>query len=282
MKSVLIRVLCCLAGLASPLALAQGAGAGEGLVETIHTVKLARGSTLTVLVNKRIDASPTIAVLLFAGYPGILKIRSEEGKVSYELGGNFLVRARRFLNNDSLFTVMVDCPADQWARCDDRYRASDEHAGDVAEVIASLRKDFGAQKFYLLGTSYGTVSSSHLAKALAGSIDGAVHSATFTDPRPNPGAHGSMMRGFDWSQAATPQLFVHHKNDPCDVTRYASVMSRKKDLPLITVEGSANARGEPCKAFSEHGFVGREKVVMSAIAEWISTRKVAALVGSEN
>ena len=275
-------VFCCLVVLPIPAALAQGSAANEGLIETFHTVNLSRGIDLNIVVSKRKDATPSIAALLFAGYPGVLKIRNEAGNITYNLGGNFLIRARRHLNNDNVFTVLVDCPVDQWDSCGDSYRVSEQHAADVADVVTTLKQKFGTMQAYVVGTSYGTVSSSFLAKNLGGRIDGAVHTATYTDPRTGARAHGVPMRNFDWSQATVPQLFVHHKDDPCDVTRYSSVLASRKNLPLVTVEGSRNPRGDACQAFTAHGFVGRERAVMLAIGDWIISRKVAVLISEDN
>lgn len=272
-------LFCCL--FVIPATHAQDA-ASQGLDETFHVVKLSRGGELNIVVSKQKNATPTVAVLLFAGYPGILKIRNESGNITYDLAGNFLLRARRHLNNGSNFTVMVDCPVDQWSSCDDRYRASEQHAADITDVINTVKKDFGAQQIYILGTSYGTVSSSFLAQNLGDKIDGAIHTSTFTDPRSGKNPHGAPMQSFDWSKAKAPQLFVHHKDDPCDVTRYSSIVARKKELPLITVEGSENPRGAACEARTAHGFVGREKAVMFAINDWITSRKVAVRVSDGN
>jgi hypothetical protein len=259
------------------------AQANEGLTETMHTVRLSRGGELRVVVSQRTGTQPNIAVLLFAGYPGILRIEEAPQGFRHELGGNFLIRARRFLNTDRLFTVMVDCPVDQWHSCDDLYRASPQHAADITDVIADVKGRLGAQQVYLVGTSYGTVSTSLLARALAGRIEGAVHTATFTDPRAGRMAHGAPLRDFDWSkQPAAPQLFVHHRDDPCDVTRHASIEKRRNGIPLITVEGAVEPRGEPCLARTQHGFVGRERVVMQAIGAWITERAVPGTVGERN
>jgi hypothetical protein len=279
-RTSVVPVLGCLSLIIPSLALADEAKAAEGLNETFQAVKLSRGGDLNILVDKQKGTTPTVAILLFPGYPGVLRLQNSGGNITYDIGGNFVVRARRFLNNASNFTVMVDCPVDKWSGCDDAYRSSSQHAQDVSDVIAAVRKNFGAQKVYLLGTSYGTVSTSFLARNLTGKINGAVHSSTFTDPK-GVNSHGAVMASFDWTQAKVPQLFVHNKDDPCPVTRYASIQERRKTLPLITVEGSRNAHGEPCEAFSPHGFVGREKVVMNAIGDWISTGKVTPVVGSE-
>lgn len=261
-------------------ALAQGDVAREGLSESLLRVPLARGGALNVMVSRRAGATPDVAVLLFPGYPGILKLREEGGRVAYDLAGNFLMRARRFLNTERVFTVAVDCPDDELASCDDAYRASPRHAADILNVVAAVRSALGAHNIYLMGTSYGTVSSSFLARALEGRIDGAIHTATFTDPRFGAKSHGKPMAAFDWTKTRVPQLFVHHRDDPCEVTRYASVLARKGDIPLISVEGADNPRGGACQAFSAHGFVGRERAVMDAVHGWIVDGKWPVTVGS--
>ena len=276
------RLLCALLALVAcvPAALAQRSLASDGLTESVQRVALGRGGDLNVLVSKRSGTTPSTAILLFAGYPGILKLREEAGSPAFELAGNFLLRARRFLNTDKTFTVAVDCPVDQWNACGDEYRSSAQHVADIADVIAAVKAAHGAQQVYVVGTSYGTVSSSFLARGLAGKIDGAVHTATFTDPRSGRQAHGAPMASFDWSKAEVPQLFIHHRDDPCELTRYASVVARKGNVPLITVEGVANPRGEACLAFTAHGFAGREGAVMTALQQWITERKLPAVVGA--
>jgi hypothetical protein len=44
-------------------------------------------------------------------------------------------------------------------------------------------------------------------------------------------AIGAPMASFDWSKVQAPQLFIHHKDDPCELTRYASVVARKGNVP---------------------------------------------------
>ena len=263
----------------APLALAQGAGASEGLTESLHRVRLTRGVDLNLLVSQRTGTQPAIAVLLFAGYPGILKLREEDGKVVTEMGGNFLIRARRFLNTEQVFTVAVDCPADQQSACGDRYRSSAQHVADVAEVVVVIKERYAARQVYLAGTSYGTLSTSFLAAGLGQKVDGAIHTATMTGA-PRRATHGLPMASFDWSAARLPQLFIHHKDDPCAATSYASVVARRKDIPLITVQGAVDPRGDACQARTQHGFVGRERVVMAALHDWVTARKLPAVVGA--
>ncbi len=275
----LARALALALTLAAPGAFAQGAGASEGLTETLQRVPLGRGVDLNLLVSQRTGAQPAIAVLLFAGYPGILNLREENGAVVTDMGGNFLIRARRHLNSNQVFTVAVDCPTDQLKRCDDAYRTSAQHVADIAEAVDAVKAKYAVRQVYLAGTSYGTVSTSFLARDLGGRADGAIHTATMTE-MPRRGGHGLAMATFDWSAAKMPQLFIHHKDDPCWATPYASVVARRKEVPLITVQGSVEPRGEPCQARSQHGFVGREREVMLALHDWVTTRKLPQTVGA--
>ena len=277
-KHCRLALLAALTLSASPSAPAQNR-AGESLSESVVQIPLARGTEISVLLSQRIGAAPSTAILLFAGYPGILRLREEAGLPAFGMGGNFLIRARRFLNTANTFTVAVDCPQDQWNNCGDAYRSSAQHAQDIQAVIAAVKAKTQASKVYVVGTSYGTVSTAFLAAALPGHVDGAVHTATFTDPNRRSNAHGQPMATFDWSRATVAQLFVHHKDDPCGATRYDSVVARKGSLPLIAVQGSDNASGPACEARSPHGFVGREQVTMQAIHDWITDRKLPATVG---
>ncbi len=77
-----------------------------------------------------------------------------------------------------------------------------------------------------------------------------------------------------------PQLFIHHQDDPCVATRYASVVARQGAVPLITVQGTEDPRGDPCQARSQHGFVGRERVVMRALHDWVTERLLPEFVGA--
>jgi hypothetical protein len=266
----LLATSCLLLAMFAPTGHAQGP-ASEGLTEALHTVSLSGGGTLSVMLSRRTGSRADIAVLLFAGYPGVLRLREEGGAVVFDLAGNFLLRARRHLNSDRVYTVTVDCPAERLSDCGDAYRSSPQHTADIGDVVAWLREKQGAKQVYVVGTSYGTVSTAFLARGLEGRIDGAIHTATFTDPRAGRNAHGKPMAAFDWSIARVPQLFVHHRDDPCDVTRYSSVVARRGDLPLITVEGASNPRGKACQAMTE-------RPVMLAIHAWIIDRKVAGVI----
>ena len=90
-KTLALALLTALVLPSSPPTLAQ-TRANEGLVETVLRVPLARGSEISVLVSQRTGTTPHTAVLLFPGYPGILRLSEEAGVPVFGMGGNFLIR----------------------------------------------------------------------------------------------------------------------------------------------------------------------------------------------
>jgi hypothetical protein len=258
-------------------ALAQFEQASEGLEERMIVAPLSRGGDIRGLISKKPGSNPQHVALIFVGAPGILRLTEESGVFKYRMKGNFLARARRHLVDDHIMTVLVDCPTDEWDGCNAHYRRTERHVEDVKVLIAALSQDLGAVNFTIIGTSLGTVSSAHLARGLAPLLKGAIHTATFA------GVHNytwdAGMSGFDWRQAKTSQLFVHHEDDPCHVTPYRELKNAIGGLPLITIVGSQGVNGPPCEAQSQHGFKGRERETMRAIAAWISNGVVAHRVG---
>jgi hypothetical protein len=72
-----------------------------------------------------------------------------------------------------------------------------------------------------------------------------------------------------------PTLLVHHRDDTCQVSRYADASGLVRELSgaprreLVTFEGGAPAESGPCEARSPHGYLGREPDVVKTIADWI-------------
>jgi hypothetical protein len=84
------------------------------------------------------------------------------------------------------------------------------------------------------------------------------------------------VRVSDVRQVKIPVLWVHHRDDPCLYTQYSKVKQYAEETmtPIMTVTGAGNVRGNPCDAFSQHGFVGREIRTIKAILSWIHTGQV--------
>ena len=80
---------------------------------------------------------------------------------------------------------------------------------------------------------------------------------------------GLVLNGIDLSKATMRQLLVHHQDDPCDLTPFAPLKKYEGVIPIMRVKGQDNPHGADCQAFTAHGFVGRERVVMSSIGDWL-------------
>jgi pimeloyl-ACP methyl ester carboxylesterase len=264
--------------LAALLVGVPGSGAGaadvasEGLVEQIVETRPREGVYERSLLSRRPGGEETWLVVAFPGWPGILRLRDEDDGFAYDLRGNFLIRARRHLVSDRIAVAILDCPSDHQEACGDVYRSSEAHIEDVRQQIAALRKRLPAGiRVALLGTSYGTVSSEVLAVRLGDEIDAAVHTASITVPTET---RFRPLLGLDVTRARSRQLFVHHVDDPCDVTPFSGLKRYEGVVPILRVVGLGSPRGPACEAFTAHGFVGRERVVMLAVAGWLLTGKV--------
>lgn len=226
-------------------------------------------------------AQPTdTALLYFRGYPGIARIQSAADKQANLQP--FMRMNQRLFAQEGIALVVVDCPTDQWgapgprvSTCLDSYRSSKEHADDVRGVIARLRTEHGFSKIFVMGHSFGTISSRWLARNLGGEISGSIHSASMNGP--NPRGYATSFSGFPYDAIAAPLLHVHNENDACPYTPYA-VVKDYAGQNLVTVRGGI-PEGDPCGATHLHSYQGREALVARAIISWIKTQKVERLVG---
>jgi hypothetical protein len=225
-------------------------------------------------------AKPTdTALLYFRGYPGIARIQSVADKQANLQP--FMRMNQRIFAQEGIALVVMDCPTDEWGMagdlptgCLDAYRSSKEHADDVRSVIAKLRED-GFSKIFVMGHSFGTISSRWLAKNLGSEISGSIHSAAMNGQ--NRRGWATSLSGFSYDSIAAPILHVHNENDACNGTPYLTV-KRYAGENLVTVRGGVG-EGDPCGGRHLHSYQGREEVVVRAIISWIKTNKVERLVG---
>jgi hypothetical protein len=221
-----------------------------------------------------------IALLYFRGYPGIVRIQSVADKQANLQP--FMRKNQRLFAQEGIALVVMDCPTDQWTStvsrvtsCLDSYRSSKEHADDVRSVIAKLRDEHGFTKIFVMGHSFGTISSRWLAKHLGSEISGSIHSASMNGA--NPLGYANSLAGFSYGAIAAPVLHVHNENDACPHTPYA-VVKEYAGENLVTVRGGVPS-GDPCGGTHLHSYQGREEVVVRSIVAWIKTGKVDRLVG---
>jgi len=246
----------------------------QGLKEALISVDLADSKKqVGVYSNKLGSEKPTRLAVLLPGYPSVVRPIVEAGVMtSSKLNGNFLIRSRRFLVDNNIASLIVDCQSESGDYCSSSYQASKQRQMDVDQLIAEVRaRNPSITEIWLIGTSMGTVSSSFMPIHNPTGYAGAIHTASITEPY----AKNSYreLGGFDYKKVATSQFFVHHAADPCYLTTYtgAKSITDKYKIPLVTVTGGSDFQGNPCQAFTEHGFRGKEKEVMTAIGEIIKT-----------
>lgn len=249
-----------LLSLAGPLALGSPcAAAGEAL----RTLETRPGVTQPFLLV-RPDAAPVASVVLFTGSEGVAGLA----------GGNFLVRNRQRFAEQGFLVAVVDVPSDHktgygW------FRTSKEHAQDIAGVIAALRRE-APVPVWVVGTSMGTVSAANAAARLKdGGPDGVVLTSSVTR---RSAVARITVRDVDLDEIRVPTLVVHHESDRCVVTPFvdasmlARLLTRAPKKEFMAFQGGAPA-GDPCEAFSAHGFMGIDAEVVTAIADWIKATR---------
>jgi hypothetical protein len=213
--------------------------------------------------------SPKATVVLLAGGHGGLQITASG---SFGWGkGNFLVRSRQLFADQGLLVVVVDAPSDrQSPPYLSGFRGTRQHVMDLKAVIAWCRKQADVP-VWLVGTSRGTESAAYAATYLSGhdGPDGLVLTSTIlTDTKE------FSVPVLELDRLRIPVLVVHHVQDGCSHCAYADVpklMDKLVNAPkkkLLPVQGGVS-QGDPCEAYSHHGFNGIETEVVKKIAAWM-------------
>lgn len=237
--------------------------------ESLVTVASPRGPGITqsylwTIANESIQ--PRNIFLLFPGYPSVMNLRQEEGGViKFELGGNFLIRARKLFAGSTDAAASLDAPSDERTRFEDNFRTSTDPAQDIAAVINNMKQRYPQARIVAVGNSASTTGVAHLARNLPGNIDAVALTATVTVSNTKAGMWG--LGSFDFGQIRQPLLFAHHIHDTCDKSPYDRI--QKLNYPLITVIGQDPPKSAPCQAKNAHGFWGRDEQVVEAIRAWV-------------
>ena len=219
----------------------------------------------------RVPEKPQAIALLFSGSGGLIQLRNEDGEIKFS-SGNFLVRSRAEFVNRGIVTAILDAPSDQqggWGMGDE-FRLGGEHFIDVAAVVADLNKRFPALGIFLVGTSRGSVSAAALGARFGERMAGVVLTATvFRQTGRNSKEPGIGLSRFDFSTIKAPLLLAHHVGDQCATTPYGDAARLSDKFPLITVWGGSPPQSDPCEAFSQHGFLGKEPETVEQIVNWM-------------
>lgn len=216
-----------------------------------------------------------IAVLLSGGY-GLLKLRQTESGITWDqAGAEFLVNSRdRFLDHETAVAI-IDTPSDEVTiGLVPKFRKSDKHVADIRAVVGDLGTRFPGAKIFLVGNSMGTISAAYVGAALGKSVDGVILTASVFEWTPSSWRflYDSNLSDFDFARIQVPLLVVHHVDDKCVATPFASTQKLAGKYPLMVVRGGEPVRDNGCGPLGPHGFLGREGVVVTEIKNWMHGR----------
>jgi pimeloyl-ACP methyl ester carboxylesterase len=247
------------------------ASAGARSQATTRVVDLPTRPGVTERMVVIAPDQPKAALILLAGGPGRVRI-TDNGAILNE--GNFLVRSRQLFAQHGNAVIVLDTPSDHSGGMPVSFRDSDDHVTDLVAATEWARKQW-SKPVWLVGTSRGTQSAAHMATNTAGtrdSPDGIVLTSTILDrSRRDPGIP---VPEEPLGKLRIPVLVVHHEQDPCPICA-PSLLPRLMDkLPaatskLLTFSGGQST-GDPCEAFSYHGYNGIEPQVVDAISDFIA------------
>lgn len=260
-----------LVGAALALALLAGGATAGALEASVKTLEPRPGVSVSFFLLQP-QGPPVASVILFSGGDGVINVKNSHLRNWGR--GNFLVRTRELFAGEGLLVAVLEVPSDH-ASGYGRFRASKEHAQDVAAVIASLR-EIAPVPVWLVGTSRGTVSAAFAAARLrkGGGPDGLVLTSTVTE---RSRVVTDTVVDADLDEIRVPTLIVHHKQDNCVVTKYdvarllAKEFKKSARVAFIDFTGGASV-GDPCEAFAYHGYNGIEAEVVHTIAAWIKAK----------
>ena len=245
----------------------RGAGDVASLAWEDVTIPTRAGVRQRLLLAKAGNAG-TKAVILFMGGPGTPITFPREGGI--RLSGNFLVRSSALFAEAGFVTAIIDAPSDRSEGVNFSFRQSSQHHADVRAVVDFLVSE-GAREVYLIGTSNGTMSVAYLASVI-------------THPR----VAGYVLTASGRSivsyagEIRDPVLMVHHTDDGCAGTQFSDAQttfnaitnSPRKEFVSVS-GGDPQISPSPCQAQTAHGFLGKERETVAAIAEWINTGTVS-------
>lgn len=215
-----------------------------------------------------------VALLYFRGWPGIAQIKeASDWKLRWNL--NFFYKALDHVLDQDITLVLMDCPTDEWGlngrnptRCNDDYRSSRQYADEVRQVMAQLRSKMGIRKFFILGHSYGTISSRWLAIHLGDEIAGSIHSASMTGPAGGVSSqYGVSHSKIDMCKAKAPYTYLHNADDQCRGTSFAAIQAIAGEK-LIVLQGGGTT-GDVCGGKHYHSYEDRELEAAQAVVNWM-------------
>jgi pimeloyl-ACP methyl ester carboxylesterase len=226
-----------------------------GAARADESLELAPRPGVTETVVFTASAAPRANVVLLVGGNGVLAVTQK----------NFLLRVRGALAAGGLNVAVVDAPSDRRSGLDPHFRASAEHAKDIAAAVAFV-KEKADLPVWLVGTSNGSISAANGAVRLGpAQIAGAVLTSSVWT--------GGMSL-VPYSQIAVPVLVVHNRDDGCAWASFAGAelaLTQLANAPakdFLPVSGGIS-KSRPCDALAPHGYYGIEGQVVPQMITWI-------------
>ena len=242
-------------------------------IEKILTVDALNGSKQSGVMSYLTQATePKILVAIIPGNPVLARasVNFFTGKVLIQQEGSFVVRERLRLLDSDIATLVLDCRSDFSTACEDSYQMTEQRFKDIRPILDLAKSSFPSiRQVWLLSTSRGFFTSAAMPQYANNYFAGVIHTASVVDLVVKyPGVI---------AKSTTPQFFVHHADDPCNITKYATAKQAAETIqaPLITVFGGSGYYGGACQAHTQHGFKGMEDQVMATISRIIKTGLVA-------
>jgi len=236
------------------------------------TVPSRAGVTQSFVILPMAGRDAAALAVLYVGGGGRINLRREGGELKFG-ARNFLPRSAAEFARNGIVPVVMDAPSDQ-GELTEGYRMGSDQSADARAVVAELKRRFPGLPVYVVGTSRGTISAAFVGRDLAAELAGVVLTSTMFGSQ-NVRRTAPTLRGFDYSRIAAPLLFVHHREDDCEHTPYASAAALASRYPLISVSGGKPPESSGCEPLSAHGYFGREAQTVDAIAAWMLKRPFA-------
>jgi pimeloyl-ACP methyl ester carboxylesterase len=254
--------------------LALACSASQAQTAAVVELPTRPGVKQRVLVETPAAGPAAATLVLLMGGNGQLGIYPN-GSLQRET--HFLARIRGLLTARGHAVMLVDAPSDRRDLGGD-FRDSAEHAADLAAVIVHARRSTG-KPVWLVGHSRGTHSAVTAAIRLSGEAapDGIVLASSIVEDSRFGSSTARPLQEAGIDKLRMPVLVLHHKQDSCQVSPYASLSELQAKLPaagskVITYDGGTS-RGALCEVQAFHSFAGIEQQVVDDLSAFVAASR---------
>ncbi len=202
---------------------------------------------------------------------------SRSGKIRWGFIGT---DGAKWFAEQGFISVLVDAPSDQERESlSDKFKLSKAYTKDIKNVIEFVSKN-SPKPIFLMGHSRGAISAAHVGAVLNDDRIGGVI-LTGSDG----GRRRVSLATIRLKKITYPVLFVHHRDDGCfDIETVRKRSKRLKKSPKVNfievVGGNSPPDHDPCRGGKNpHTFLGKQKEVIKAVADWATGKPIPAQIG---